>query len=229
MNSYDNLMEIMSSRRTAKQYDATKDISVENLNMIFEATNKTPHSMGLDLWRVLNVRRNSKYKKDISNLLQGFNQERGFMASDLSIFITKKNEYFKFDNLELYERAKRTSKFITDSKGVELNEGEVKGFFEYVVNADHGINGHNYSEWAARQAYIACAFMTLSAKSLNIDSTIMEGFKNELNDFLIENNLMNKNERATLIVGLGYTDNIKNAFIGKKQNRFPITKNFKIV
>ncbi len=229
MNSYDNLMKIMSSRRTAKQYDTTKDISIEDLNMVFEATNKTPHSMGLDLWRVLNIRRSSGYKKDISNLLQGFNQERGFMASDLSIFITKKNEYFKSGNSKLYERARRTSKFIADSKGVELNEDEVNAFFEYVVNADHGINEHNYSEWAARQAYIACAFMALSAKSLNIDSTIMEGFKNELNDFLIENNLMNKDERVTLVVGLGYTDKIKNAFIGKEQNRFPITKNFKII
>ncbi len=217
---FTKLKEIASERRTAKQYNPMIDVSKEELKEIYSFAKTAPHSMGIELVRIISVDRASEYRKGISEHIDPFNQEKAFMASDLAIMITKKSEFFDVNNEELKEIAIRGVKFSMESKGLTYNEGDEKGFINSVVNHDHANNGKNKEEWSARQAYIQLGYILLGAKTLGIETTAMEGFLPTLNDYLKENQLIKDDERVTLIVALGHIDNeIENPFIGNKQLR----------
>ncbi len=220
MEKYNTIYKIAEERRTAKQYDTTKDIPREDMNKIYSFAKTAPHSMGLELLRVINISRDSKYKNEVVSHMMGFNAERSMMASDIALIITKKASYLSEDNAELRERVIRNTKFSTNARGEEYVEGSEEGLFNYVISADHGNNGKNNEEWMARQAYIPFGYMLLAAKSLGIDSTPVEGFMPSLDKYLQEQGLIKEDERVTLSVYFGYvTEEVKHAFIGDKQLR----------
>ncbi len=90
-----------------------------------------------------------------------------------------------------------------------------------MINTDHANNGGNIEEWSSRQAYIQLAYILLGAASLGVETTTMEGFSGEgVNKYLLDNGLINKDERATLIIGMGYVDaENKMTFVGEEQMR----------
>lgn len=60
----------------------------------------------------------------------------------------------------------------------------------------------------------------LAASTLGVETTTMEGFTSDLSDYLINEGLINDDERVTLAVAMGYVNpEAKGTFIGKEQLR----------
>jgi len=59
----------------------------------------------------------------------------------------------------------------------------------------------------------------LGAKSLGVETTAVEGFEDSMDEYLLENKLIKSDERSTVFILFGYTDNVKSAYIGDKQLR----------
>lgn len=217
---YAEMLEVAKNRRTAKQYDWEKDVDQETLKQIFAFTKTAPSSMGLDLVRIVSISRDSELKKEISGYFKDYNQERAYMASNIALIITKKASFFTEDNESLRNVAKNMVKKGVEANGGVFEDGMENGFLSTAVNGDHANNGNNKEEWAARQGYIHLGYMLLAASSLGVESTTMEGFTSEFTRFLIEKGVLDKDERVTLAVGLGYVNpEAKGTFIGKGQLR----------
>ncbi|BDU67618.1 MAG: NAD(P)H-dependent oxidoreductase [Candidatus Tyloplasma litorale] len=227
---YEKLYTIAKKRRAIKIYDETKDISTDDLYKIFKFTNSSPSSMGIEAWRVLNIKRGN-LKKEISNVFESYNIQRVDQASVISIFIVKKEEWFNPNNSILFERLKRKLNVIQP----KIDENKIK---EMVLNSLKHIqetyvenNKIDATEWAKKQSYIAMGYMMLAAQSLNISTTPIEGFKEELlNEFLLNKNLIDENETTSVAVAMGYSDSEKNEpIIGKEQIRIDVDDQFKII
>ncbi len=218
---FDLLFDIASKRRTAKQYNPNKNIDRETMKKIYQFSKTAPHTMGLELVRIVSFDRKSKYRSKVNEYLEGFNFERGSQASDIGLIITKKNSFLDEKNESLKERAIRNSKFAIESKGEEFKPGMEDDFFKMVVSGYFANkNGGSKEEWLARQGYIHLSYILLAAKTLGIDTTTMEGFKSELTDYLVSENIINKDEKVTLVVVFGIVDEtVKNPFIGDEQLR----------
>ncbi len=225
---YNEMLNVATNRRTAKQYDPEMNVDKDTLSKIYQFTKTAPHSMGLELVRIVSIGRDSEHKQGINDYMKGFNQERAYMASEIALLITKKESFLDVNNELLNSRGKRSALNFAESNGTEYVEGSEKGFVEMAATADHANNGGNGEEWLARQAYIHLGYLLLAASSLGVETTTMEGFTKELNDYLIDNELINNDERVTLAVAMGYVnEDAKGTFIGDKQLRIDDDEYFK--
>ncbi len=216
---YEQLLATSKSRRTAKQYDYTQDIDHSILEDIYKFTKTAPHSMGLELVRLISINRDSEHKQGVNEHLSGFNQERAFMSSVLTLFVTKKQEFLKEDNELLISRAKRVIMHGSSQERPYVDGSEL-GFAKNAATNNHGKNDFNGEEWLARQAYIHLGYLLLASKTLGVDTTTMEGFEPTLTDYCIEKGLIKEDERITLVVAMGYTDKEnKGTFVGEEQLR----------
>lgn len=220
---YKELLELGKSRRTTKAYNNSKKIKKENLEKIFEFAHTAPHTLGLDLVRIINFSKDSIYRQEINDRQLSFNKERSTQASDIAVIITKTGDYVTKDNKELIEARRKVVKYSLESQGKEFIDDE-NLLIRTVIEGDWALNGNNKEEWLARQSYIVLAYLLLGAKSLGIESTPVEGFSEDLTNYLRKKNLIENNERATIVVYLGYSDGIENAYLGKKQLRKDISE-----
>lgn len=213
-----NLLKLGSERRAAKVYNENKNIPKEELENIYKFAHTAPHSLGLELVRIINFSRDSELREDAIKGLLDFNQIRARQASDISILITKKESFVKNRTEEFIDARREVVKYACASSGVEFIDTPEK-VGNPLLNGDWANNGKNYEEWLARQAYIHLSYIMLGAKSLGIDTTPVEGFSSELTTILKDKGLIDEDERATLVVLLGYTDGVEGSFIGPKQFR----------
>ncbi len=217
---YKEMLETASNRRTAKQYNPEANIDKETLKKIFAFSKTAPSSMGLEFVRIVSIDRDSEHKKGINEYFKEFNQERAYMASNLAILVSKKASFFTEDNELINSRSVRMMKTIANLKGEEYVPGSEKGYVDAILNSDHADNGGNKEEWSARQAYIQLGYILLGASSLGVETTTIEGYKTEMNDYLREHGIIQEDERVTLVVAMGYVDSEnKLTFVGDKQIR----------
>ncbi len=220
---YNDLLNIAKERRAIKIYDDTKNIDKDTLEKIFKFTQTAPHSLGLELTRLISIDRESIYREDVINGLLGFNQDRARGASNIVLMITKKEDFVSLENEDFIKSRVEVVKYAVEASGTELIGTEID-IARPVAENDWANNGNNNEEWLARQAYIQLGYLMLGAKTLGVDSTPVEGFGKELTEILIEKELIEENERATLVVLLGYSSNDEGSKIGDKQFRREYSK-----
>lgn len=228
MEIYNELLEIATNRRAIKKYNSKRKIDQSIINKIHEFTNTAPTAVGLEQWRVISIF-DKEIKNDISKGFLDSNKNKVNDCSHIQLFISKKEEYFNVDNKDLFKIFLRNN--INNSKAFnkEVNEEEVKSKLENILKMDFANNDHNYNEWSIRQAYIALGYMMLSAQSLGVNSTPMEGFdKDELNKILISKGMIKEYETISISLALGYIDDVDVPFFSKKQNRDKVENKFKI-
>ncbi len=212
------LIDIAKRRRTNKKYDENKKISQEDLDYIMQVTNSAPTSMGLQAWRIINLKSQEQRKKYIDGI-NIFNQDSYLKASDIFVYITKKSNWFNKKNEELISVLRdmtfKIIKHLNDSD--EIDEKNFQERLSYIQNGDHGNNG-DLTEWSKRQAYIVMAFTLLAATELNIETTPVEGFNKKLEEMMLKDGIINEDESVTLITFLGYSSSEKK-YISKEQLR----------
>lgn len=183
------VIENLNWRYATKKFDATKKISISDLEILKEAVRLSASSYGLQPYRVVVVE-----NEDLRAKLQGaaFNQTQ----------ITEASAVFVFANI-LDLQSSEVVKYIENIAATRTTPtSKLKGFEDMMNRLIVNLPVEAKGIWSEKQTYIALGTLLSAAADLKIDATPMEGFNAEaVNEIL---NLNEKGLSATLIVTLGY-------------------------
>ena len=181
--------EALNWRYATKKMNGQK-VPQEKVDNILEAIRMAPTSMGLQPFKVFTIS-DQHIKKDIQPIAHG--QTQVVDSSHLLVFAA-------WDKLS-DERINEYIELTASERNVPLSE------LEPMKNTLQNIGAKTDDEvfaWTSRQVYIALGFALSAAAIEEIDSTPMEGFKNdELDEFL---GLRELGMRSVVMMPLGYRD-----------------------
>jgi len=184
-----SILEAMKSRYATKKFDASKNISDQDLQTILESINLSPTSYGLQLFKVIRVT-NEELKKQITPVAWGQSQIED--ASELLVFTAKKS--FKDDDVDQYIDR------VSSQRGVEKDQ--LKGYGDFMKSKIGEMPTEHFQSWTGRQPYIALGNAMTVAATLGIDSCPMEGFDPDQLATIL--NLTESEYHPVVILALGH-------------------------
>jgi len=167
------IIEDLLWRHTAKKYDASKKISQEDLNVLFEAIRLSASSINSQPWKLV-VIESGEARERMSRTFAytyHFNQPHVFDSSQIILFAYNPR-YTRDDYAEVVDKGiedKRTKP--------EDRESAFGGFVFAELNTDES---GNTSSWTKAQTYLALGNTLHTLARLKIDSTPMEGIDIDL-------------------------------------------------
>ncbi|MCG8580466.1 MAG: NAD(P)H-dependent oxidoreductase [Bacteroidales bacterium] len=184
-----NIIEKLNWRYATKEFDTSKKLSDEQLDLLLEATNLTPSSFGLQPFSVI-VIENDEIRQRLKP--SAWNQPQTTDASHLILFAIKTD----LSEKDVDEFIKR----ISESRNIPIEslaeyDGMMKGFLKQMSNED-------INNWQAKQAYIALGQLMVSAAVEGIDTCPMEGFDKKEFDKIL--GLEEKNLASVVMAAVGF-------------------------
>ncbi|MBU3178617.1 oxygen-insensitive NAD(P)H nitroreductase [Clostridium estertheticum] len=206
-----NLIEILNTRYSAKEFDSTKKISDEDFIKIKALLRLSASSVNAQPWHFV-IANTDEGKKQISKSTQGFfnfNEAKVLEASHVVVFCSRTDmdeEYL----LHVLEKEDADGRFTEK----EFKDNQHMGRSKF-VNI-HRDDEKDLQNWMEKQVYLNIGNLLLGVAALGIDAVPMEGFDKEVLDE--ELGLRKKGYTAVAIVGLGYrSDNDFNAELPKSR------------
>ena len=182
-------LKALNWRYATKKFDKNKQLSVQQLHDVLESVRLTATSMGLQLFKVLVV----QDKQLRSELVEAsFNQKQVEDASYLLVFCSYNEMEESLVDGILRERARLTNK--TDE--------ELAMYKASVLRTIGKMSDTKFTEWTAKQCYIALGNAMSACAVMGIDACPMEGFKPEEYNRIL--GLTEKNMNACLALPIGY-------------------------
>ncbi|MCG9577015.1 nitroreductase family protein [Vibrio tubiashii] len=168
------IIKDLNTRYTAKKYDATKRISVEDMQVIKEAIRLSASSINSQPWKFIVLESDEakqRFHNTFANMHQ-FNQPHAKEASHTILFAH--NPHFTKEQYAKVVDAEVTSGHLPAERYNDMLNGAY-GFAE--LNTDEtGFNGN----WTKAQTYIALGNTLHTLARMGIASTPMEGVDPEL-------------------------------------------------
>lgn len=184
-----NTTSLLKWRYATKQFDPSKIIPSDKLQIIKEAFNLTATSYGLQPIKLLIVR-----TKEIKEQLKvaAFNQSQLTDASDILVFCidTAIDALYVEDYFKLVKEKRSTPDEI------------LKPYQEFLTNHFNTITQDEKLNWATKQAYLAMGNLLTVCAIEQIDACPMEGFSPEKTDEILE--LKKQNLKSVLLMPIGY-------------------------
>jgi nitroreductase len=182
-------IENQNWRYATKKFDATKKISVEDLETLKEAIRLSTSSYGLQPYKVFIIE-----DPAIREALKpaSWNQSQITEASQLVVFAnyTKLNETVINNYIE---RISKTREVPTEA---------IQGYGDFMKSKILGLTPEQQAIWTSKQTYLALGNLINAAAELKIDATPMEGFEPEKYNDVLNLNALNLN--ASLVATIGY-------------------------
>jgi nitroreductase len=201
----------MQWRYATKKFDATKNISEENLAYLKEAMQLSASSYGLQPYEILLIKDQETKEK---LLPASWNQSQITDASYVVVIANKTN----FGN-ELVDEYVQNA---IDARGI--SESDIADYANYMKNTLAGFSQEDKATWTAKQCYIVLANLLTAAAYKEIDACPMEGFQaTTYNEIL---GLEARNLNAAVICTIGYRSN-EDATQNNKKVRRPESQLFK--
>lgn len=200
-------MDIISAlnwRYATKSMNGEK-IPQEKVDVILDSIRLSASSAGFQPYQVFVIQ-----NKDLLEKIKpvAFNQQQITQASHLLVFAA-------WDRVT-EERVDAMIKNIASTRGV--SEDSLSGMRAYGDRFMAQTPEQNF-QWAARQAYIALGTALVTAATLGVDSTPMEGFNSaELDELL---GLSERGLKSVLLLPLGYRDPENDWLLPLKKVRMP--------
>jgi len=167
------IIEDLTSRHTAKKYDASRKISEADLKVLFEAMRLSASSINSQPWKFIVIESDAA-KQRLSNTfanMHEYNKKHVFDSSQVILF-AHNPEYTREDY------AKVVDKGIADKRtSIEKREAAFAVYSFAELNTDE--NGDT-STWTKAQTYLALGNTLHVLARLKVDSTPMEGIDIEL-------------------------------------------------
>lgn len=184
-----NYIDDLNWRYATKKFDASKELSSENLETLLEAIQLTASSYGLQPYEII-VIKDAALREKLKSA--SWNQTQITEASEIIVFANKTNITTDYVDSYLEDIANTRSLKLEDLNGL-------KGMLENTILK---LNPEDQSLWAAKQAYIALGNLLSAAANMRIDSCPMEGFDIATYDELL--NLKDKGLTTAVIATVGY-------------------------
>ncbi len=184
------LLKDLRWRYAVKKFDATKQVSDEDLQKIVEAGNLTATSLGMQTYRMVVV----KDKAVIAKLAEVSWGEQLKGASCVLVLTACTNVDKKF-----------VKNYINLAKEVRpMQEAEKLAMFEkMILGYVQGLEEKGGKEdWIARQVYIVLGTLMSACANLRIDSCPMEGIQKDKYDEIL--GLKEKNLTTVVSLPIGY-------------------------
>ncbi len=184
-----NTMKTLEWRYATKRMNGSI-IPESNFEDIRESIRLSPSSIGLQPYHLITVI-SKEAKEKIAPI--AFNQPQITECSHLLIFTA----WSRITD----HKAEEYLNLVQSVRGVSRESlSTLEGYLENLKN----MTDAEFFQWASKQVYIALGFAMLTAASLEIDSTPMEGFNKEDLDAYLE--LSQKDLKSVVLLALGYRD-----------------------
>lgn len=170
-------LDLAKWRYTTKKYNPNKKISEEQIKELKEIIRLSPSSINSQSWKFVFVS-DEKVKNELASVSY-FNEQKINEASHLIVFSA-------IDDIELFE------KLIKEN----LPEGSVNYYNQFLKPKGET----EIKSWLQHQVYLSLGFFLSACASLEIDSSTMEGLKNEEYDKI----LGVKDYKTLFAVAIGY-------------------------
>ena len=200
------LIENLNWRHAVKAYDSSKKVSQEDIDTIVEAARLAPSSSGLQPFKVILVSNQEIKEKLVSGAL---NPECMRDCSHVLIFAA-------WDRYTA-ERIDTVYDFTSDERG--LPRGRFSSYTDKLKELYLNQPASENFEHIARQTYISLGLALAQAAELRIDSTPVEGFKNEVVDEVLELNKLGL--KSVSLMYIGYADATADWIAPMKKVRTP--------
>ena len=184
-----DIIEQLEWRYAVKKFDASKKLSLEQIDKLKRAFNLTATSYGLQPIRLL-VLEDKELQKNL--VAHTYNQKQVGQASHVLVFCVETNidgDYVK----SYFERVKE----IRGTSDETLNP-----FRDYLVEEFGKKDKKEIQEWATRQAYLAMGNLLTICALEEIDACPMEGFEPDAYNEMLD--LKEKGLSAVLVLPVGY-------------------------
>ncbi len=172
-----NFLDLAKNRYTTKKYDPNKKVPDVQIEQLKEILRLSPSSINSQPWKFTFVsgEREKRELADVSN----FNEQKINDASHLVVFCV-------IDNIEKFEEQIRKN----------LPESAVAYYDRFIKPRQET----EIKSWLQHQVYLSLGFFLSACAALGIDSTPMEGIKNEEYDKILQLN----GYKTLFAVALGY-------------------------
>lgn len=183
------LLQKLQWRYATKQFDTTKKISDETLNVLLESMRLSPSSFGLQ-WRWFVVVTDQETRQKLLPYTRG--QSQVVDASHLLVLCRRTDVDSDFVHRYLQN--------LATARGVEIDK--LDGHKNMLLWFLEGKNDLQLNEWLSKQAYIPLGFLLSACAMLGVDSCPMEGFDPaKYNEIL---GLAEHNLASCTVVPIGY-------------------------
>lgn len=194
-----NLINVVQSRYSTKEFDATKKVSAELFEQIKALLRFSPSSVNSQPWHFI-IADSEQGRKRITKGTQGiyrFNEPKVLNASHVIIFCAKTeiNDAYMQHLLAVEDEAGR----FADSAAAAKDK--VHGARSMFMNM-HRFDFKDAQHWMEKQLYLNMGTVLLGAATLGIDALPMEGIDTKALDE--EFGLREKGLTAVVVVSLGY-------------------------
>ena len=201
------LLDLLNWRYATKKYN-TQKVSEEKIDQIVEIINLSASSIGIQPYRVFNIK-NKEIRKQLNEV--SFNSQIAESSHLLAFAAFDSIDQTAIDNFINYS---------AEVRGIPVESlSEFKGMIEGWLLS---MPNNDVFNWATKQAYIGLGTALIGAAELKIDSTPMEGFNTEKLDELL--NLKEKGLKSVVLLSLGYRDSENDYLANMKKVRLPLTK-----
>jgi len=195
-------IEALNWRYATKRMNGNK-IPKEKMAGILEAIRLAPSSFGLQPYSVI-VIENIELLKKIQP------------AANMQHQIIEASALLVFAAWESLTQEKINEHISLISKVREVSEESLKHIKELIETQLKNTAEENFI-WNSKQSYIALGIGLAAAASERIDSTPMEGFNHESLDEILQ--LKERGLRSTVLLALGYRDEVKDSLAKVKKVR----------
>ncbi len=194
------ILEALNFRHACKEFDPSKKISEDELNIILESARLSPSSMGIEPCKFLIIE-NEELKKELASVSWG-GQKQVPSCSHLVIALSRTSNQIKY-NSDFINYLLKDVHHMPEEVSEKYKE-IMKGFEESKLKTEEDL-----LDYSTKQTYIACANLMTIAAFEKIDSCPIGGFDlDAVNKILVKRNLLDEEKfYVTLMVALGYRKN----------------------
>lgn len=172
-----NFLDLAKSRYTTKSYNPNKRVPEETITELKEILSLSPSSINSQPWKFIFIS-DENIKSELASVSY-FNQQKINEASHLVIFSV-------IDDIQQFE----------DQIKQNLPEGSVNYYNHFIKPKPEA----EIKSWLELQVYLSLGFFLSACISMNIDSSPMEGIKNEEYDKILQL----EGYKALFAVAIGY-------------------------
>jgi nitroreductase/dihydropteridine reductase len=194
-------------RYAVKRYKQKAVLTTEQVDLLLESIRLTPTSLGLQSFKVWVLGPDSPHREAMKPILN--NQPQSIEASHLLIFAAQ----IQVGEDDLQQHAQRMA--TTRNQDIRELDKFVQGVGAYLNNLSEA----ERLTWAHKQTYIALGMAMAEAARAGIDTTPMEGFKNDELDAYFK--LNEKGYASSIILAAGHRDSENDFLANLKKVRKP--------
>jgi len=184
-----NYIDDLNWRYAVKQFDASKEVSEEDLQKLIDAVQLSASSYGLQPYKIL-VIKDQAVKEKLK--AAGYNQSQ--FSDATAVFVFAHQTDFDVELIDSYIELSERIK--------ELETGTLAGYANLMKNALLNLPQEAKAGWTSRQAYIALGNLLSAAAAHKIDACPMEGFEAAAFDEIL--GLTEQNLHAVVVAAVGY-------------------------